>query len=82
MEAAAERLGRQDQTFRPNLAVRYEGAGEEPAPNKFGGLQSGCVHCGECDIGCNFGAKNTLDFNYLAVAERSGAEVTTESEVT
>jgi cholesterol oxidase len=51
-------------------------------PNKFGALQSGCVHCGECDIGCNFGAKNTLDFNYLALAERAGAEVSTESLVT
>jgi cholesterol oxidase len=81
MEAAAGRLGRKGQTFRPNLAVRFEGAGEEPTPNKFGALQSGCVHCGECDIGCNFGAKNTLDLNYLALAERSGAEVTTDSEV-
>jgi cholesterol oxidase len=82
MEAAADRLGRRAQTFRPNLAVRYDGAGEDPAPNKFGALQSGCVHCGECDIGCNFGAKNTLDLNYLTLAERFGAEVTTESEVT
>jgi cholesterol oxidase len=82
MEAAAERLGRSAQTFRPNLAVRFDGAGEEATPNKFGALQSGCVHCGECDIGCNFGAKNTLDHNYLALAERCGAEVATESEVT
>jgi cholesterol oxidase len=81
MEAAAGRLGREGQSFRPNLAVRFEGAGEEPTPNRFGALQSGCVHCGECDIGCNFGAKNTLDLNYLALAERFGAEVATESEV-
>jgi cholesterol oxidase len=81
-EAAAARLGRREQTFRPNLAVRFEGAGEEPTPNKFGALQSGCVHCGECDIGCNFGAKNTLDLNYLVLAESTGAEVTTEAEVT
>jgi cholesterol oxidase len=82
MEAATARLGREAQTFRPNLAVRYEGAGEDPVPNRFGALQSGCVHCGECDIGCNFGAKNTLDLNYLALAERFGAQVATESEVT
>jgi cholesterol oxidase len=82
VEAAADRLGRRGQSFRPNLAVRFDGAGEDPTPNKFGALQSGCVHCGECDIGCNFGAKNTLDLNYLTLAERSGAEVTTESEVT
>jgi cholesterol oxidase len=82
MEAAASRLGRGAQSFRPNLAVRFEGAGEPPAPNKFGALQSGCLHCGDCDIGCNVGAKNTLDFNYLHVAEQHGAEVATEAEVT
>ena len=82
MEAAAARLGREGQTFRPNLAVRFEGAGEEPRPNKFGALQGGCTNCGECDIGCNLGAKNTLDLNYLTLAERSGAEVATGSEVT
>jgi cholesterol oxidase len=82
MEAAVSRLGREAQSFRPNLAVRFEGAGEAPAPNKFGALQSGCLHCGDCDIGCNVGAKNTLDFNYLHVAERQGADVATEAEVT
>jgi cholesterol oxidase len=82
MEEAAARLGRQDQCFRPNIAVRFEGAGAAPQPNRFGALQSGCVHCGECDVGCNFGAKNTLDLNYLALAERAGADVATEAEVT
>ena len=37
--------------------------------------------CGECDIGCNFGSKNTLDYNYLSEAERLGAEIWTRSEV-
>jgi choline dehydrogenase-like flavoprotein len=30
-----------------------------------------CQRCGECDTGCRYGAKNTLDRNYLAVAEDS-----------
>ncbi len=34
-----------------------------------------CRMCGECDIGCNDGAKNTLDHNYLADAVNSGAEI-------
>ena len=33
------------------------------------------MHCGNCDIGCQVKAKNTLDLNYLAVAERHGAEI-------
>jgi cholesterol oxidase len=81
MEEAATRLGREAQLFRPNIAVRFEGAGKPLTPNKFGALQSGCRHCGECDIGCNFGAKNTLDLNYLAAAESMGADVGTRCEV-
>ena len=82
MGEAATRLGRRAQFFHPNIAVRFDGAGGAPTPNKFGVPQSGCLHCGECDIGCNVGAKNTLDLNYLAVAESKGAEVGTGSEVT
>jgi cholesterol oxidase len=33
-------------------------------------------------VGCNEQAKNTLDLNYLAVAERNGADVGTRCEVT
>jgi cholesterol oxidase len=29
------------------------------------------VHLGECDIGCPVKARNTLDFNYLAVASKA-----------
>ena len=29
-----------------------------------------CVHCGECVIGCEHGAKKTLDKNYLADGQR------------
>jgi cholesterol oxidase len=34
-----------------------------------------CRLCCECEFGCTFGAKNTLDFTYLARAEALGAEV-------
>ena len=37
--------------------------------------QGTCVHLGNCDIGCDVGARNTLDLNYLARAEQHGAEV-------
>jgi cholesterol oxidase len=41
-----------------------------------------CLLCGECNIGCNFGAKNTLDYNYLSLAKlRHGAEIRTRCEV-
>jgi cholesterol oxidase len=37
--------------------------------------QGTCVHLGNCDIGCEANARNTLDLNYLARAERHGADI-------
>ena len=60
----AERMGVAD-TFRPtDVAVDFER----------------CVHCGGCMIGCRYGAKNTLDRNYLRLAERCGAVIHAEHE--
>ena len=63
--------------FYPPLAVRFPGSG----PNRFGREQGSCTGCGNCTIGCQEGAKNTLDHNYLAVAEDLGVEVRTLCEV-
>ena len=50
--------------------------------NRFGVTQTSCVYCGECMIGCNTHSKNTLDLNYLHVAEHHyGAEIRTEQMV-
>jgi len=47
--------------------------------NRYGALQTSCVYCGECDVGCNTHSKNTVDLNYLFVAEhRYGARILTE----
>jgi cholesterol oxidase len=40
-----------------------------------------CRLCGECDIGCNYGSKNSLDFNYLTLFARLGGEIRIRSEV-
>jgi cholesterol oxidase len=40
------------------------------------------VHLGNCDIGCDVRARNTLDLNYLARAEQQGAEVRPLHQVT
>ncbi|MFE0734061.1 GMC oxidoreductase [Streptomyces sp. NPDC058855] len=51
--------------------------GEVPDPF-FGGAgpsRRACIECGECMTGCRHGAKNTLNENYLHLAERAGAEV-------
>ena len=47
--------------------------------NRYGALQTSCVYCAECDVGCNTHSKNTLDLNYLFVAEhRYKAKILTE----
>jgi len=43
--------------------------------NRQGIIQDGCVYCGNCMLGCHVHAKNTLDLNYLPLAEKNGAEV-------
>ena len=43
--------------------------------NRFNRDQGYCIHCGNCDIGCQEQAKNTLDLNYLAVAEDHGTTI-------
>ena len=80
MEAAARTLGRSEQFGFANIAVDFGPPGFEHL-NKFGVPQRGCVSCGECCIGCNFRAKNTLDLNYLALAGSQGANINTLCEV-
>ena len=47
--------------------------------NRYGAVQTSCVYCAECDAGCNYHSKNTIDLNYLYVAEhRYKADVRTE----
>jgi cholesterol oxidase len=63
----------------PKLAITFEpGEGQpfgDPADNLHGGQREACRRCGECDIGCNYGSKNTLDYTYLSAAKRDGAEI-------
>ncbi|MGH3824069.1 MAG: GMC oxidoreductase [Pseudonocardiaceae bacterium] len=77
---------------RPPLAVTFApGAGARAVPgapitdpdygNVHGLPRQTCRLCGECDFGCNYGAKNTLDHTYLSAARRHGADLRTLHEV-
>jgi cholesterol oxidase len=64
-----------DDHWRGTLPDPYSAAHSRQHVNEFGVEQGTCVHLGNCDIGCDVNARNTLDLNYLASAERDGAEI-------
>ncbi|MEU1970407.1 GMC family oxidoreductase [Microbacterium sp. NPDC019599] len=67
---------------RPGAAAQPKQLIEEPAyGNIHGATRLTCRLCGECDIGCNEGSKNTLDHNYLSAAAFHGADIRTLAEV-
>jgi cholesterol oxidase len=53
----------------------WNDAGDSTTDNLYNRTRYTCRLCGECDIGCNFGSKNTLDYNYLFEAEKCGAQL-------
>jgi len=53
----------------------------DPFFNGEGPERTTCTACGGCIMGCRFRAKNTLDLNYLYLAEKHGARVFPETRV-
>jgi cholesterol oxidase len=54
---------------------------EDPYFNGKGPERKGCIHCGACMTGCRQNAKNSLDKNYLHLAQDLGVTVLPEHEV-
>jgi cholesterol oxidase len=85
---AARSLGHE--VSHPPLAVAFANRGDAPAvgvpietdvPSLHGRQRFTCRLCGECDIGCNTGSKNSLDHTYLSAAAQLGADLRTLCEV-
>ena len=72
-------------TFHPTEVAVFFGEPGKVVPDPyFGGEgpeRSGCVFCGGCMVGCRHNAKNTLDKNYLYLAEKLGVEISPETQV-
>jgi cholesterol oxidase len=78
LRAVAEEMGRGDTFHQPTVAVYFGEAGKTVPDPFFGGAgpdRTGCNFCGGCMVGCRHGAKNTLDRNYLFLAEKLGAVI-------
>jgi cholesterol oxidase len=85
MHELADRMGVSDTYHRTPVGVFFGKAGQTVPDPYFGGEgpdKVGCTHCGSCMVGCRVGAKNTLDRNYLYLAEKNGAVVHPDRQVT
>ena len=85
LKKVADDMGRGHTWHRANVGVYFGEAGRTVSDPFFDGAgpeRTGCTMCGGCMIGCRVGAKNSLDYNYLYLAERMGARVYPESRVT
>jgi cholesterol oxidase len=88
LKRAADSLGVGDTFYPTTVAVFQAAPGEQggktyPDPY-FGGEgpeRTTCVGCGGCMMGCRYGSKNSLDMNYLYLAEKHGAQVLPETKV-
>ncbi len=79
-----EKLGRSEYFEPTTVAVNFGEPDKfvaDPYFNGEGPEVSGCTFCGGCMTGCRHGAKNTLDRNYLWLAQKRGAEILAEYKV-
>jgi cholesterol oxidase len=85
LKKIADEQGCGDSFYRTDVGVYFgDGPGITNPDPYFGGdgpPRTGCIGCGGCMVGCRFGAKNTLDKNYLYLAEKRGAEIVAETRV-
>jgi cholesterol oxidase len=87
MKEAADKTGAGGRFKQLDLAVTFDPTWTYEQTDPFNILQSKrfvnaqgveqgtCVHLGNCDIGCDVDARNTLDRNYIPWAEKHHAEV-------
>ena len=85
LERVAKARGQEDK-IQPTEVGVFQGEAEVTVPDPyFGGEgppRTGCIGCGGCMLGCRNDAKNTLDYNYLYLAEKAGLTLKPDCEVT
>jgi cholesterol oxidase len=88
LRKTAEAVGVGHTFYRTRVGIFQPTDGQAPnltVPDPFfrgqGPARTTCNACGGCMMGCRYGAKNTLDLNYLYLAEKLGARVIPETKV-
>lgn len=84
MKDLAKKIGKESSYKPTKVAVYFGEKGKEVADPFFNGkgpTRTGCVGCGACMTGCRYNAKNTLDKNYLYLAQQLGVDILAENIV-
>ena len=85
LKEAAESMGKVQDFEAPEVSVFFGKANtvvKDPFFKGEGPDREGCTFCGQCMTGCPNNAKNSLDKNYLYLAQKKGAEILAEKKVT
>lgn len=83
LQELAVEMGKKKDFAATKVAVHFGQPGQTVSDPYFGGRgpsRTGCIHCGACMTGCRHNAKNTLDKNYLYLAQQAGVEIQAQSE--
>ncbi len=84
LKQLSKEIGKEDQFEAPNVGVFFGEPNVTVSDPYFEGRgpeRAGCNFCGGCMTGCRYNAKNTLDKNYLYLAQKLGVEILAENEV-
>jgi cholesterol oxidase len=84
LQQVAIDMGRGETFNKTPVGVYFGSPGVEADDPYFGGVgprRTGCISCGNCNIGCGHNAKNKLTTNYLYLAEKLGVEIHELQEV-
>ena len=85
LQKVAQKVGKSAEFEAPKVAVFFgipDLEVDDPYFNGDGPARSGCKFCGQCMTGCPYNAKNTLDKNYLYLAQKNGTDILAEKLVT
>lgn len=84
LRATAQALGAASSFSSVPQAIYFDSdshARTDPYFNGQGPTRTPCRYCGGCLTGCEYGSKNSLDYNYLHLAQQHGATVHSEHKV-
>lgn len=85
LKATAAEMGTSASYDTVPQGIYFGDANQETPDPLLGGegpARRGCNLCGQCITGCSQGAKNSLDKNYLYLAEKKGVNIYPETKVT